>query len=149
VIVDATGRVPASGPLFEGGAPTLIATTTATPEARLREWSGAGAEVLILEREAGGSGVALASLLHALGKRDVQGVLIEGGATLAWSFVRNGLVDDVVVYVAPTLIGGSTAPGALGGSGFAPIEEALALKFDGAERIGDDIRLEAHVHRDR
>ena len=43
----------------------------------------------------------IAALLQHLGKRDVQGVLVEGGATLAWSLVRDRLIDDAVLYVAP------------------------------------------------
>ena len=93
--------------------------------------------------------MSLAALLHHLGKRDVQGVLVEGGATLAWSLVRDRLIDDAVLYVAPILLGGATAPDVVGGGGFAPIADALELTFDTAERIGPDIRLEAHVHRDR
>ena len=55
-------------------------------------------------------GVALRALLDHLGKRDVQGLLVEGGATLAWSFVRDDLVDRVVTYLAPKMLGGATSP---------------------------------------
>ena len=55
---------------------------------------------------------------------------MEGGATLAWSLVRDGLVDKVVLYLAPLLIGGARRPGVLGGGGFAPIGEALRLDID-------------------
>ena len=67
---------------------------------QLDAWGDAGAEVVVLDRDVAG-GVSLDALLAALGKRDVQGVLIEGGATLAWSLVRDGLVDKVVQYLAP------------------------------------------------
>jgi diaminohydroxyphosphoribosylaminopyrimidine deaminase / 5-amino-6-(5-phosphoribosylamino)uracil reductase len=148
VVLDASGRVPVSGPLFEGGAPTLVATTATAADARIRGWAAAGAEVMVLDQAAEG-GVALEPLMHALGKRDVQGLLVEGGATLAWSFVRDGLVDDAVVYLAPVLVGGAEAPGAVGGLGFTPIAAARTLTFDTVERFGRDVRLEGHVHRDR
>lgn len=148
VVVDTAGRVPATGHLFDGSAPTLIATSDLTPEDRIRGWTAAGADVAVLERDDAG-GVSLAALLHHLGKHDVQGVLVEGGATLAWSLVRDRLIDDAVLYVAPILVGGAAAPGVVGGGGFAPVADALQLTFDTAERIGSDIRLEAHVHRDR
>ncbi|HEY6568106.1 MAG TPA: bifunctional diaminohydroxyphosphoribosylaminopyrimidine deaminase/5-amino-6-(5-phosphoribosylamino)uracil reductase RibD [Actinomycetota bacterium] len=147
VVVDSAGRVPPRGSLFDGSAPTLIATTSNAPEARVAGWVGAGAEVVVLDRDVEG-GVSLPSLLAALGKRDVQGVLLEGGPTLAWSFVRDGLVDDVVLYVAPKVVGGATAPGVLMGEGFAPITDALDLTFESATMVGSDLRLEAHVHRD-
>ena len=148
VVVDTAGRVPARGPLFDDSAPTLVATTDLAPEERIRAWTDAGAEVAVLGRDDAGA-VSLRALMEHLGKRDVQGVLVEGGATIAWSLVRDGLIDDVVLYVAPKLVGGATAPGVLMGEGFAPIAEALDLSFDSAERIGPDVRLEAHVHRDR
>ena len=148
VVVDTAGRVPATGHLFDGSAPTLVATSDLTAEATIRGWNAAGADVAVLERDEAGA-VSLAALLHHLGKRDVQGVLVEGGATLAWSLVRDRLIDDAVLYVAPILLGGAAAPGVVGGGGFAPIADALELTFDTAERIGPDIRLEAHVHRDR
>ena len=97
----------------------------------------------------GSGGVSLEGLLALLGRRDVQGVVVEGGATLAWSFVREGLVDKVVWYVAPKLVGGVAAPGAVGGDGFAPITEACELEFTATDRVGADLRVEAYVHRDR
>ena len=148
VVVDSTGRLPASGRLFDGSAPTLVATTELAPDAARAAWTAAGAEVAICERDAGG-GVSLLDLTAALGKRDVQGVLLEGGPTLAWSAVRDGVVDRVVWYLAPLLVGGAAAPGPLEGAGFAPITEALRLDLVSVDRVGEDLRVEADVHRDR
>jgi len=148
VVVDTGGRLPPEGNLFDDAAPTLIATTDLAPSDRLDAWGDAGAEVLVLDRDVAG-GVSLSGLLSALGKRDVQGVLVEGGATLAWSFVRDGLVDKVVQYLAPILVGGARAQGVIAGGGFAPIGAALRLNIASVDRIGDDLRVEAYVHRDR
>ena len=148
VAVDSSGRLPADGRLFDGSAPTIVVTTEAAPERRRAEWQGAGAEVMVCDPDPRG-GVSLPALLSSLGKRDVQGVLLEGGPTLAWSAVRDGLVDRVVLYLAPILVGGAGAPGALAGAGFAPISEALGLDLVSAERVGADLRVEADVHRDR
>jgi diaminohydroxyphosphoribosylaminopyrimidine deaminase/5-amino-6-(5-phosphoribosylamino)uracil reductase len=145
--VDGSGRVPASARLFSTDAPVLIATTAAAPEARVREWQSTGAEVVVAERDVDGR-VSLDAVVDALGKRDVQGLLVEGGATLAWSFVRDRLVDRVVQYLAPSLIGGVAAPGILGGGGFAPLLAAESLTFTRVDRIGPDLRVEADVHRD-
>ena len=134
VVVDTAGRMPARGNVFDGSAPTLVATTDAAPDARVRAWGETGAEVLVVDRDPHG-GVSLTALMEALGKRDVQGVLVEGGATLAWSFVRDALVDKVVMYVAPTLIGGADAPGVVAGAGFAPVSAALPLDFDGGRTV--------------
>ncbi len=147
ILVDAHGRVPAAGDLFDGAAPTLVATTELAPRERREAWRAAGAEVAVYGSE--GGRVPLPPVLAELGKRDVQGVLLEGGPTLAWSAVEDGLVDKVVVYLAPLLVGGQDAPTVLGGRGFAPIASALRLTVRSFDRVGEDLRVEADVHRDR
>jgi diaminohydroxyphosphoribosylaminopyrimidine deaminase/5-amino-6-(5-phosphoribosylamino)uracil reductase len=148
VAVSASGRLPAAGRLFDGSAPTLVATTERAPDRSRGQWQSAGAEVQVCEADATGD-VSLAALMAVLGKRDVQGVLLEGGPTVAWSAIRDGVVDRVVFYVAPTLVGGVDAGSTVGGAGFAPIAEARRLRWTSVERVGDDLRLEADVHRDR
>jgi diaminohydroxyphosphoribosylaminopyrimidine deaminase/5-amino-6-(5-phosphoribosylamino)uracil reductase len=147
VLVDARGRVPETGDLFDGAAPTMVATTSLAPRERTEAWRARGAEVVEYEPE--GGGVPLPQLLWDLGKRGVQGVLLEGGPTLAWSMVEDRAVDKVVVYLAPKLIGGQDAPGVLGGRGFAPIAQAMQLSVASFDRVGEDLKVEAHVHRDR
>jgi diaminohydroxyphosphoribosylaminopyrimidine deaminase / 5-amino-6-(5-phosphoribosylamino)uracil reductase len=147
VVVDASGRVPASARVFDAAAPTFVATTARADREVIDAWAATGADVVSFDQDETG-GVSIPELLAHLGKRDEQGVLLEGGATLAWSFVRERLVDRVVLYVAPKLIGGAQAPGVLMGEGFAPIGGAAALRIVNVERIGDDLRVEADVHRD-
>jgi len=147
VLVDARGRVPETGDLFDQAARTMVATTGAAPRDRREAWRSRGAEVVEYEPE--GGNVPLLQLLADLGKRDVQSVLLEGGPTLAWSMVEDRAVDKVVVYFAPKLIGGEAAPGVLGGRGFAPIAQAVRLRVASFDRVGEDLKVEAHVHRDR
>jgi diaminohydroxyphosphoribosylaminopyrimidine deaminase/5-amino-6-(5-phosphoribosylamino)uracil reductase len=146
--VAAAGRVMPGARVFDGEAPTLIATTGDAPEARVDAWLAAGAEVVVLDPD-DARGVSLAALLRVLGKRDVQGVLVEGGATLAWSLVRDDLADKLVLYLAPKLVGGAEATGVLGGAGFAPIASARDLDLRSIERIGPDVKVVADVHGHR
>jgi diaminohydroxyphosphoribosylaminopyrimidine deaminase/5-amino-6-(5-phosphoribosylamino)uracil reductase len=148
VVVDSSARVPPGAKIFESGAPSLVATTDRAGERRMRAWVDAGAEVVVLDADETGA-VSLVGLLDVLGKRDVQGLLVEGGATLAWSAVRQGLIDRVVVYIAPLLVGGSEAPTALGGDGFVPIASAMRLGPLEVEMVGDDMRVVADVHGHR
>jgi len=148
VVIDAAGRVETRAQVFDGSAPVLVATTERARQSRVDVWAGAGAEVVVLDPDPT-EGVSLPELMRCLGKRDVQGALVEGGATLAWSLVRDRLVDRIVLYLAPKLVGGVDAPGVLGGAGFAPIGEAQEIRISSVERIGDDLRVEADVHRDR
>jgi diaminohydroxyphosphoribosylaminopyrimidine deaminase / 5-amino-6-(5-phosphoribosylamino)uracil reductase len=148
VLVDAAGRVPATGRLFDGASATLVATTESAPAARLAEWQASGADVAVVDRDDGGR-VALPALVELLGKQGVQGLLIEGGAELAGSAIRDRVVDRIVLYLAPMLTGGSSAPGVLGGEGFAPIGASARVDVVSVEFVGEDLRVEADVHRDR
>jgi diaminohydroxyphosphoribosylaminopyrimidine deaminase / 5-amino-6-(5-phosphoribosylamino)uracil reductase len=146
VLVDARGRVSAAASLFDGAAPTLVATTDSSPRARRRSWAEAGAEVLVVDAHE--RGVALGPFLEQLGKREVQSLLLEGGPTLSWSAVEENLVDRVVLYLAPKLLGGREAPSVLGGEGFAPVGAAAALEIEEISRVGADVKVEARVYRD-
>jgi diaminohydroxyphosphoribosylaminopyrimidine deaminase / 5-amino-6-(5-phosphoribosylamino)uracil reductase len=147
VVVDGRGRLPASAALLDTSASTLVATCSASADTRA-EWERHGAEVLVLDPDEGGR-VPLAGLMSALGKRDVQTVLVEGGSRLAWSAVQGGVVDRLVLYLAPKLVGGLAAPGVLGGEGVATIADALPMSIRSVERIGEDLKVVADVHRDR
>jgi diaminohydroxyphosphoribosylaminopyrimidine deaminase/5-amino-6-(5-phosphoribosylamino)uracil reductase len=145
VLVDGSGRVPATRSLFDSSAPTLVATTRAAPPAVREAWESAGAEVVVVDDAA--PKVALARLFEALGKRNLQCVLLEGGPSLAWSALEEDVVDRFVLYVAPKLIGGGEAPSVLGGAGVGTIAEAVPLRIRSVERIGEDLKVVADVHR--
>jgi diaminohydroxyphosphoribosylaminopyrimidine deaminase / 5-amino-6-(5-phosphoribosylamino)uracil reductase len=153
VLVDSSGRTPASRRLFDGEAPLLVATTERAGDAAAA-WSAAGAEVLTLP--AGATGVSMPALIEALGAREVQDALIEGGPELAWTSIEEGVVDRLVLYLAPKLIGGRDAPGVLGGAGVASIADALGAVVESLETVGPDVRVVASlrtgadgVHRHR
>ena len=147
VLVDGGGIVPETHRLFDGEAPTLVATTEAAPESRRHAWRDRGVEVVVLDE--GSSHVPLERLLAELGKRDVQHLLVEGGPTIAWEFVHRNLLDRLVLYVAPVLVGGREAPGILQGDGGRSIAEALPLEIEEVGRVGRDLKVIARVHGDR
>lgn len=82
-------------------------------------------------------GEDLRDLLDRLRELGAQRVFIEGGPTLAASFLRQGLVDELLVYIAPTLIGGDRL--AVGDIGVATISQQRRLDITGVDRLGDDI----------
>jgi diaminohydroxyphosphoribosylaminopyrimidine deaminase / 5-amino-6-(5-phosphoribosylamino)uracil reductase len=145
VLVDSSGRTPADGPLFEGGSPTWVVTTGTADRAGVDAWRERGVQV----RELDGERVPLRSLMADLGENGIQSVLIEGGSTLAWSAIEEGVVDRLVLYLAPKLIGGTGAPSVLGGAGIGSITDAVPLTIRSVERLGDDVKVVADVHRDR
>jgi diaminohydroxyphosphoribosylaminopyrimidine deaminase/5-amino-6-(5-phosphoribosylamino)uracil reductase len=78
-------------------------------------------------------------VLETLHGREIRHVWLEGGPRLAAAFWREGLVDEVVAYVAPALLGAG-AP-AIGDLGVGTIADAVRLRLDEVVRLGDDVRL--------
>lgn len=149
VVVDGRGIVPETNRIFSDGlAPSMVATSEGAPRERRDAWRRAGAEVLVLD-DAGSALIPLDDLLLELGKRDVQHVLIEGGPTIAWEAVQRDLVDKVVLFFAPVLVGGEAAPSVLMGGGTPTIGDAVPLELSEVTRVGRDFKVVAYVHRDR
>ena len=105
----------------------------------------AGAEVLVLPDT--DARVDLSALLGALGERQIISVLAEGGATLLGALLDQRAIDAVVAILAPRLIGGAAAPGAIGGKGAAHLAEALQLDDLQVERLGGDLIVTGYCVR--
>lgn len=147
VVLDARGRVPAIGPLFiDELGPTLVVTTDAAPASARDAWSAAGAKVEVLPAAAASTtetdaGVDLVALLELLGREGVLQALIEGGATVHGSLVAAGLVDHIVAYVAPMLLG-EHGRAAVAWDGPPTLAGADRYELESVTRLGDDVRLD-------
>jgi diaminohydroxyphosphoribosylaminopyrimidine deaminase/5-amino-6-(5-phosphoribosylamino)uracil reductase len=124
VVVDSTGRTPEKARVRDVAAPTWIATTREV---------GAGPD----------GRVDLHALLAALFGRGIRSVLLEGGPTLAGSFLAAGLVDQVIGYVAPKLLGAGKP--ALVDAGVGTIADAIELDLTDIAQIGPDLRFTASL----
>ena len=87
-------------------------------------------------------------LMELLGANDVDSVLVEGGGTMHWSFLKAGLVNKVYTYIAPKLVGGRDAKSPIEGEGFPYMASALPLVNTQIRPIGGDILLESEVSPD-
>jgi diaminohydroxyphosphoribosylaminopyrimidine deaminase / 5-amino-6-(5-phosphoribosylamino)uracil reductase len=146
VLIDAAGRVPATGPLFDPAlAPTLVITTPAAdPEVR-RGWKESGAEVeeipLTPGAGPGRGGVDLRAALELLGRRGILQAMVEGGATLHGALLRAGLVDRILVYAGGAVLGAEGLP-AFAGPGPATLDEASRWRLAAVRQVGSDARLD-------
>jgi diaminohydroxyphosphoribosylaminopyrimidine deaminase / 5-amino-6-(5-phosphoribosylamino)uracil reductase len=145
VLLDAVGRVPADGPLFDVTlAPTLVVTTEGAPAVVVDAWRAAGAKVETVAGAPGGAGVDLAATLELLGREGVLQAMVEGGATLHGALLAAGLADRVVAYVGATALGTRGRP-AFDVAGPSSIDDAPRFSLTSVERLGDDVRLEYEV----
>lgn len=130
VVVGGDGQPPPGSRILDGPAPVLFAVGAD----RVR---GDDARILPVPRV--GADLDVGALLTALYNRGVRSVLLEGGATLAASFVAAGFVDQVVAYLAPVLFGDGR--GVLGDIGVHTVEAARRLRVDSAELVDVDLRV--------
>ncbi len=140
VLLDGRGRVPATGPLFDPAlASTLVITTDAAPAVAVDAWRAAGAKVETITAAPGG--VDLGTALDLLGCLDVLQAMVEGGPTVHGALLGAGLIDRLVAYVAPKILGPGAVP-AFPQPGPASIADAADWRLLSAQSLGDDVRLE-------
>ena len=143
VIVDGKGRTPLTARLFSEPGKALLALGKSATIEEKTALAQIGAELLELPSEEGL--VDLKGLLKALGEREITSVLVEGGGTLLGSLFDHGLVDKVVAFIAPIIIGGNEAKTAVGGKGVSKVAESLKLKRIKVERFGQDLMVSGYV----
>ncbi|MCR4392192.1 MAG: bifunctional diaminohydroxyphosphoribosylaminopyrimidine deaminase/5-amino-6-(5-phosphoribosylamino)uracil reductase RibD [Candidatus Acetothermia bacterium] len=142
IVLDSRGRIPVGAKVLSPGAPTLIAATEAMPAEVERGLRARGAEVWRLPARQGR--VDLRELLMRLGEREVDSLLVEGGAEVAWSFLSQGLVHKIVFFYAPLVLGGRDAVHAVGGEGVPDPSEAIRIHDLAVERVGDDLLVSGY-----
>jgi diaminohydroxyphosphoribosylaminopyrimidine deaminase/5-amino-6-(5-phosphoribosylamino)uracil reductase len=153
VILDRRGRLPlglrllARDPAQDRAGPRLYVTSRAAGARRRRLLAARGLEVLVLP--ATRAGIDLRALLRALGRRGVSQLLVEGGASLAGSFLDQALVQEVAALIAPRLLGGARATGALGGRGLAALARTPWLEAPAVRKLGEDLLVHGRIRAAR
>lgn len=119
--------------LTSGPARRIIFTTKRTPSNVISRLDKAGAEIYVL----GGKVVDLRRVMKSLYKQGIGSVLVEGGGTLIAELFRLNLVDELTIYIAPRIFGGTSAPTLVDGKGFLD-DQAPRLKLDSVEKFNDE-----------
>jgi diaminohydroxyphosphoribosylaminopyrimidine deaminase/5-amino-6-(5-phosphoribosylamino)uracil reductase len=88
--------------------------------------------------------VDLDALLAGLYKRGIHSLIVEGGSSVLSEFIRRGLWQKMIVFVAPMIVGGAEAPSIFSGNGVVKLSDAYRFRFDGVEMIGDDVMIVAY-----
>jgi diaminohydroxyphosphoribosylaminopyrimidine deaminase/5-amino-6-(5-phosphoribosylamino)uracil reductase len=145
IVVDSRLRIPLSAKVLsqQGQARTLVATTMRASGARARLFSKRDVEVLMISVSQGR--VSLPALFKQLGDRGLTSVLIEGGSTINAAALRAKLVNHVVLYVAPMLMGGQDAKAVIGARGPQRLAQALSLQNVTVRRLGKDLVVEGDL----
>jgi diaminohydroxyphosphoribosylaminopyrimidine deaminase/5-amino-6-(5-phosphoribosylamino)uracil reductase len=141
VVVDSRLRMPPHSALTGDDARVLVATC-ASDDRRAKSFRAAGVEVLCLPGEQGR--VDLAALMRQLAGRGINEVLLESGATLCGTMLQANLVDELIVYLAPCLIG-AEAQGMFALPALTRLQDRVRLDIQDVRAVGDDWRIIARV----
>jgi diaminohydroxyphosphoribosylaminopyrimidine deaminase/5-amino-6-(5-phosphoribosylamino)uracil reductase len=144
IVLDSRLKIPEAAKLI-GASPTkvVIAATELAPEDKIERLGKRGVRILTLDSKEGR--VNLKSCLSKLGEIGMMSLLVEGGSQVNGSFLDEGLIDKLLLFLSPKLIGDRLAPGIFGGRGVSNLQEAIPLKEIKAKRIGEDIFLEGYL----
>ena len=148
LVVDSKGRVPPQAQVVAGKLPgkTAIVVGPGARQTTLKRLRELGNAVMEVPKE--GGRVDLRAALKVLAAEwGITSVLVEGGGELLGSLFDLGLVDKVVAFVAPKLIGGEGAPGPVRGRGVESIDDAITLRDVAWDRLGDDLMVSGYVER--
>jgi 2,5-diamino-6-(ribosylamino)-4(3H)-pyrimidinone 5'-phosphate reductase len=127
IIVDSTGRIPLDSKILKSASKinTIVAVTSKASDKRIDKIKSAGAMVIV----AGTRTVDLKELFYILKKMGFNKILVEGGGELNWSVLQLGIVNELMVTVAPRIVGGRTATTLVEGNGYTRITEGIKMEL--------------------
>lgn len=147
IIVDTTAKIPLDSNVLnpDSKSKTIIATTEKANKEKLKALKEKNAEIIITPLK--NSKVDLNYLIKKLGEQGIDSILLEGGSTLNYSALKEGIVDKVISFIAPKIIGGTNAKTSVGGHGIEHITDAITLKDIQISRFKEDIMLQGYLRK--
>ncbi|MDD4876680.1 MAG: bifunctional diaminohydroxyphosphoribosylaminopyrimidine deaminase/5-amino-6-(5-phosphoribosylamino)uracil reductase RibD [Dehalococcoidales bacterium] len=143
VLLDTKGRIPLDSKIFKEPGEILMAVGQSVAPDKKILFIEAG--VQLLELPVRGKGLDLEKLLKALGERKITSVVVEGGGILLGSLFDCKLVDKVIAFIAPIIIGGQEAKMAVCGEGVANVANSFNLKRISTEKFGSDLMVSGYI----
>jgi 5-amino-6-(5-phosphoribosylamino)uracil reductase len=143
IIPCSTANVPYNANIFSKDAPTIIATTQRAPKEKIEKLKELGAEVIVAGEEL----VDFEVLLSELYQRGIKKLMVEGGSSINWEFVKNRYVDEIRIIHLPVIVGGENVPTFVGGEGFKSLSKVLKLKIQKFFQIDDFLISEWKVQK--
>jgi diaminohydroxyphosphoribosylaminopyrimidine deaminase/5-amino-6-(5-phosphoribosylamino)uracil reductase len=140
VIIDPNLEIHTDAKILQMPPQTIIVTKS--PAGRTAALEKSGVQIIYFEEK-----LDLQWLMEKLGKLHITSVLIEGGSSLNAHALEDGIVDKVMVFIAPKIIGGKDSYPAVGGKTFRRLEEAYRLGDMKIRRIGDDFLIEGYLQQ--
>lgn len=148
IIVDTEGRISLDSKILnlQSDSKTIIATTKKISSKKIEELEKKNAEVVITPLK--NNKVNLDYLFDYLAKMGIDSILVEGGSTLNESLLKENLVDKIITFIAPKIIGGSDAKTPVEGQGFKYMKDAVLLKNVTTKFFDEDIMISGYIRKE-
>ena len=139
IILDSTGSIKSTSKIIKTckTIPTIIAVSNKVTQKNIVRLEKEGLEVI----KCGQNKIDLKKLLHILRKKNIKKLLVEGGGTTNWSFIKDGFVDEMIITITPYVLGGSNAISLVHGEGFGKIAQAPVLKLKKINKMKNELVL--------
>lgn len=139
IILDSKGKISQESKILKTSdkVKTIIVISKMTSKKNLEKLNKFPIEIVF----AGKNKINLKLLLKNLKKRKIKKILLEGGGTLNWEFIKHNLVDEFLITVTPHLIGGKDSVSLVQGSGFDKITKSPKIRISGVKRLENDLVL--------
>jgi len=146
IIVAGKKNIPISSKVFNNAHKerVIYATTSNFSPVRRAKLEKIGVEVLLVKDKR--EKVNLSSLMEELGRMGIVSVMIEGGAEISGSIFKEQLIDRVVYFIAPKIIGGRNSPTPVGGEGVDELKDFMKIKNMSINKLGEDLVIEGSIH---
>ena len=145
VVVDSNARLSLDSQLVKtaGEYRTIVAHTRFAPEESVKALRETGVEMLLCKEKEGL--VDVRNLLELLGQSGIDSILLEGGGSLNYTFLSEGLADELYAFIAPKIVGGMNAKTPVEGAGMEKMADAINLELENVLNIGHDVLLKLKV----
>ncbi|MBU3171509.1 bifunctional diaminohydroxyphosphoribosylaminopyrimidine deaminase/5-amino-6-(5-phosphoribosylamino)uracil reductase RibD [Clostridium estertheticum] len=147
IIIDSTAKIPLDSKVLkcDEKTKTIIVTTKFASDTKICAIKQKGAEVIVTPSK--NNKVDLSYLMEALGDKGMDSILLEGGSTLNYSALDEGIVDKVITFISPKIFGGTSGKTTVGGKGINLVKDSIMLQDTQVSRFDEDIMIEAYVKK--
>ncbi len=139
IILDSHGTISNKSKILQTSnkVKTIIVVSKKITKKNLQKLKKFSVEIMIV----GENQVNIKSLIKILSKRKIKTILLEGGGTINWEFIKNNLVDEFFITITPFILGGKDAITLVQGEGFHKITKSQKLRLNGIKRLENDLFL--------
>jgi len=145
IVVDSQLSTPADANIFSGKSRVIIVTLPSRPGQETENRIALARKATIVEVKENSGQINLKDMFKKLARMEITSVLVEGGGTLIGSLFDEGLIDKMLFFISPKIIGGKQAISSVMGRGITRVDKAMKLKTVRLKRIGEDFLIEGYA----